>query len=310
MIVVATLCIVVSIVQKTMQDRTSVGIVRHTVTDTIVIGAGLFGSVIAAKLRYDGHDVVVIDSYEPNAGSKPAACLMKPSWFSGLGKEVHEPSLQLLDQLYGVMDLQFRVGLVKTTVHWCKPSDILQVPEVDAKVMGVVPAAKGYDVTVRYLGTNRVGTFHAERVVVAAGIWSAELVPLNTKMTGQMGMALLFTEQYIEEPFIHAWAPYRQLVAFNRGDGLWVGDGTAIKQENWDEAREREVMLRCQKALCNVGHPSEGMRSLRGIRPYVKDAKPCLLEELSPGLWVATGGAKNGTIAAGWCAHEIARRSQ
>ena len=37
--------------------------------------------------------------------------------------------------------------------------------------------------------------------------------------------------------------------------------------------------------------------------------KPCLLEEIRPGLWVASGGAKNGMLAAGWAAHEICRRT-
>jgi hypothetical protein len=38
--------------------------------------------------------------------------------------------------------------------------------------------------------------------------------------------------------------------------------------------------------------------------------KPCYLAEVRPQLWVATGGAKNGTLAAAWCAHELVQKLQ
>jgi glycine/D-amino acid oxidase-like deaminating enzyme len=44
---------------------------------------------------------------------------------------------------------------------------------------------------------------------------------------------------------------------------------------------------------------------LTGLRPYVPGAKPCVLAEPHPGLWVVTGGAKNGTAAAGWAARKL-----
>jgi hypothetical protein len=44
-----------------------------------------------------------------------------------------------------------------------------------------------------------------------------------------------------------------------------------------------------------------------GHRPYVKGAQPCYLKEHASGLWVVTGGAKNGTIASGWAASELGK---
>ena len=125
-----------------------------------------------------------------------------------------------------------------------------------------------------------------------------------------MGMALLFPGNHPPRGIIKPWAPYRQLVGFDRGDGLWVGDGTAIKVGNWTPQREAEVMAREYKLARRIGDvaPADEMQRLYGIRPYSKEAKPCLLGEVSPGLWVASGGAKNGTVAAGYCAHVLAGR--
>jgi glycine/D-amino acid oxidase-like deaminating enzyme len=281
------------------------------VTDTVVIGAGLFGSIIAAKLRSQGREVLVVDDARPGAGSIPAACLMKPSWFSSLGKDVHEPALRCLDELYGVKDLTFKVGPVSTTVHWCDPRDILVGPDVKGRATGVATtAAGGLEVKVRLLEQEGVTTFAripASTVVVAAGIWTPELVPVEGGLAGQAGMAFLWPDERIEQPFISPWAPYRQLVAFNRGDGLWVGDGTAIKAENWSSAREDASHHRCVTAIGSAGLAP--YQRLYGIRPYSKE-KPCYLREASPGLWVATGGAKNGTLAAGWAAQEIERATR
>lgn len=276
--------------------------------DAIVIGAGLFGSIIAAELRAQGRSVLTIDDRRPEAGSRPAACLMKPSWFSGLGREVTDPSLALLDRLYGVHDLSFRVGPGHATVHWCDPARILVEEPMEARVIGVRRASSGGWAV--GLGS---AALVVPLVVVAAGVWTPDLVPVEGGLQGQAGMAFLWPREVMDgiEPFIRPWAPYRQLVAFDRGDGAWVGDGTAIKRENWTSDWEHVSYERCASAVgrLGLGDRERGVvRPMFGIRPYSK-ARPCYLREHQPGLWVATGGAKNGTIAAGWCAHEIARRT-
>jgi glycine/D-amino acid oxidase-like deaminating enzyme len=234
---------------------------------------------------------------------------MKPGWFSGLGKAVYEPSLALLDRLYGVQDLLFDVHvgnagkIAQQTVHWVNPAKILAGPTEFSQVDAVGPG--WVDV---WLNTQAPTRLKARNIIVAAGIWTEHLLP-QFRQKAQRGMALLYPSHHPERGVIKPWAPYRQLVAFDRGDGLWVGDGSAIKVSNWSPQREEEVAARevkLARRVSDVG-PTDEVHRLHGIRPYWGE-KPCLLEEVSPGLWVASGGAKNGTIAAGWCAHEIARR--
>jgi glycine/D-amino acid oxidase-like deaminating enzyme len=263
------------------------------VLDAVIVGGGLFGQIIAAALRKDGRTVEVLDRGEKLAGSKPAACLMKPSWFSGLGKEVFEPSLQLLDELYRVHDIEFsiRPSGLKSRVHWCDPQLILSPLTRQEDVVAVRPGQ---------VETARGEVIAARQVIVAAGFWTRSLLP-EFAQVGQQGAAYLWPDTEGDN-FISVWAPYRQLVGFNRGDGYWMGDGTAIKAENWTAERERATYARC---AASAPRTAARPKQLIGIRPYAANRKPCLLENPSKGLWVASGGAKNGTLAAGWAAHKI-----
>ncbi len=272
--------------------------------DAIVVGAGLFGQIIAKALREERRGVLVVDAHYPMAGSRPAACLMKPSWFSSLGKSVYDPSLMLLDDLYGVQDIVFetRPKLAKATVHWIPPAQILGVMHTRDTVVSI---------TEDVVELKKRGFTMAPLIVVAAGIWTERLLP-QYKQVGQQGVAFLWRNRALDGPFIQSWAPYRQMVGFDRGDGYWFSDGTAIKQENWTSEHVTSSWERATRAVGRLGpgtiqgRPAE---TLRGIRPYAKGHKPCLLEEVRPGLWVASGGAKNGTLAAGYCAHVIRERT-
>ncbi len=275
--------------------------------DVVVVGAGLFGQIIARALEKQGRVVAIIDAKYELAGSKPAACLMKPSWFSGLGKEIYDPALALLDDLYGVHDLEFDLRSSKLdarlkagTVHWVDPARVLY-PKANYAVVDRVEPGKVFS---QGEGGNRC--LDARLVIVAAGIWTQRLLP-QYRQVGQRGSAFLFDRlKMLETPFIQPYAPYKQLVAFNRGDGVWVGDGTAIKPDNWTQDRSNISRVRCADA---IGAPHNMCEELSGIRPYAKGHKPCLIEEVAPGLWVASGGAKNGTLSAGWCAHVIKERT-
>lgn len=265
--------------------------------DVVVVGAGLFGSVTAEALRREGRRVLIVDDERPNSGSKPAACLMRPSWLSSLGKDVYNPALELLNELYGVQDLKFETALRPVSVYWCPPPKILKGADKKARVTRVVG------------GTSPVVTLasgeelEARSVVIAAGIWTNLLTPVYGKFVGQAGLACLWPKEKIEKPFIKVWAPYKQITAFNRGDGLWVGDSNAIRQENWLEKHALSTERRCME--------STGMRKsparIFGVRPYSGES-PCYLKEAGKNVWVATGGAKNGTVGAGWCALQLSKK--
>lgn len=275
-----------------------------TKRDVVIVGAGLFGQIIARELISRGRLVTLLDSCKENAGSRPAACLMRPSWFSSLGKDITKPALELLDRNYGLHDLQFRVGITKIGgikmggVHWVDPAQVLSLPVNECRVISIGD---------REIITDK-GMIQADLIIVAAGVWTSELINVPG-LIGKAGCAYTWeTPECIKfQPFISAYRPYCQVVAFRRSPTeLWCGDGTAILTKNWSKDYDNATLDRCTKALKMDGTDlAKKATRIFGIRPYMKKTKVCHLEQVTPNLWVATGGAKNGTLAAAWCAHRI-----
>ena len=270
--------------------------------DAMVVGAGIFGATIARALQADGRKVIVFDDARPLSGSAPSGCLMKPSWFSSMGKGVYNPALETLDSLYGVQDLEFviRPSGLKTKVHWVPNDAILKLSDLHVVRETVVKVGNSQVCTSRM-------NYLSPLVVVAGGVWSKELIHAPT-LVGKQGVSFRIPESIVLNNTIQAWAPYKQAVVFQEKEKeVWAGDGTAIKPENWTTERAQKSLDRMRKITTFASMSSK--HAVVGIRPYVPKVKPCLLEEQEAGLWVATGGAKNGLIAAGWAAHEIARKT-
>ena len=272
--------------------------------DTIVVGAGLFGQTIAAELRRRGQTVRVIDDARPESGSAPSASLMKPSWLNAVSTKDQDISYETLDRLFGVHELRFRVGPIKLdAVRWCNPEKIRTSQPV---LMGRVLSVS--DRRVMAIVDKLHVDISARHVIVAAGSWTHMLVPGCPPVQAKMGAACFWHGESIPANFISPWAPYRQLVAFNMNGGVWAGDGTAVKPETWNPIREVESVRRCAKATGLEFGPEATLTVLVGRRPYLDKrhlkGQPCYLAE-HDGVWVATGGAKNGTIAAGWAAAQL-----
>ncbi len=278
----------------------------------IVVGAGLFGSIIAKALELDGHIVTVLDDNRPMSGSKPSACLMKPSWFSSMGKDKHEPSLALLDKMYGLEEFDFKVrpSGIATSSYRIDPSKALLINRPGSYMEGLVTYVGPDHVKVSELKTEtgvRNVTMRADHIIVAAGVWCGKILAEAAQWDIRPTAGIVFRTKGAQcsENRIDVWAPYKQLVGFQEyDDQVWIGDGSAILEKNWKDKRIAQSVARCEKFAHSLGVAGT-TESIQGLRPYVKGAKPCLFEQVSPKVWLATGGAKNGTIAAGWVASEL-----
>lgn len=283
-------------------------------TTAIVIGAGIFGTTVARWLHRGGTAVTHLDARRPNAGTPPSAFLMKPSWLGRLARADIETSQRILDQLYGLDTVTFSVGvmgrrLLTQTAERVRADAVLrdaQHATTTAEVVRVEPSTHG-----GALVTLRDATeppLWAPLVVVAAGIWTSALLPtgMTPEQVGKVGVSWRGPGQ-LEVNRIEPWAPYKQLVAFNEtSTSVWAGDGSAILAANWTATRQEASRVRVAARL--VPEVAQGLAPCVGVRPVAKLAAgcPCVCEERSPGLWVVTGGGKNGTVAAGWAAARIA----
>lgn len=272
-----------------------------SVVECGIIGGGIFGSIIAKKLHTIGKSIIIVDSDENKAGSKAAACLMKPSWYSSLGKEIWQPAMRQLEELYFIEEIKFQTKIGKVNVTWINPNSILRKTHEIAKINRVVSE---YGQWFIYEKDQEIPIVVCNTLILAAGIWSNNIlyesgIPLVEDLSPRTGTS--FRIKGVTEPKIHAYAPYRQSVKFNISPNtIWTGDGVANK--NYDVFHLSKSIVRCAQF---VGCSETLLSATTGHRPYVKDAKPCYLKEHAPGLWVVTGGAKNGTIAAGWAAHRL-----
>lgn len=275
--------------------------------DVVIVGAGLFGQVIASTLRKAGQKVVLLDDARPGAGSPPAGCVIRPSWLAGkMPRAERDASLALLDELYGLQSVRFACSSALTgnargyaDCYRVETGRVLSPPTV-------FPGATVYEVANNYvsLSTDPPGGMHidARHVVVATGVWARELCPWAPVVTPKWGYS--FRGPVVLEPRIHLWAPYRQIVSFNMDDGQsWIGDGGAYNQLT--DQRLLECMTRCAGQ-----YPERPVLSPRsGARPVVKGlGSPAYCERGPDGVWCVTGGGKNGLAGAAWAALRLRER--
>lgn len=259
----------------------------------IVVGNGLFGSIAATYARAQGHTVTVISEERKYAASKASGCVLAPSWLSSLDKPDIADAMAVLEYLYTVHPIEFQTNvLAKFKAHRVDPDAVLVKPDVVGQVTSVT------DGSVKYLNQDgKPGTLRGT-VLVAAGIWSQELITQMPPIKGLYGCSLRIPGQLVV-PRISVYAPYRQAVGFqlNKKE-VWFGDGTALIAKTWDAEERERVAKTTARASDMMEAPIARATVFCGARPYVEGHKSGYLEQLSPKLWVSTGGAKNGTVLA------------
>jgi glycine/D-amino acid oxidase-like deaminating enzyme len=259
----------------------------------IVVGNGLFGSIAATYARSQGHTVTVVSEERKYSASKASGCVLAPSWLSSLDKHDIADAMAVLEYLYTVHPIEFQTNvLAKFKAHRVDPDAVLIKPDVVGQITSVA------DGSVKYLNQDgKPGTLRGT-VLVAAGIWSQELVTQMPPIKGLYGCSLRIPGQLVV-PRISVYEPYRQAVGFqlNKKE-VWFGDGTALIAKTWDAEERERVANTTARASDMVGAPIARAKVFCGARPYVEGHKSGYLERLSPKLWVSTGGAKNGTVLA------------
>ncbi len=262
----------------------------------IIIGAGVVGSVAAKLATEAGHEVSVYDDRRPLAGSVASAGVMHPGW-APVTPERRLEALRILDRLYGVQTASFfdpRTGK-SLDVEYLSPKQYLWRKPLKETIR---QAGKGWAIAAD--GSTKVG-----HVLVATGAWAPELV-YGARVEATMGTGFWWKDACVERNVLTAWAPYKQVMVFNRDGGVWGGDGSAILAKNYSGAREaqslgRVVSVQLPYPLRAAGIPAK----LRGLRPVIKGNKQGFCGEVMRQCWMATGGSKSSTLLAALWAQEF-----
>lgn len=261
----------------------------------IVVGSGLFGCIAAAWARKHGHNVTVISEKRPFEASPASGCVLATSWLSSLDKDDVDDALKVLYELYPIHDIAFKANkLLPFKAKRVNPADILHDPDFDGKVLSVGDGVVKFQAPDGTINTMR-GT-----VLVCAGIWCKELVKDMPDVKGLYGASLRLYGQKAE-PTISVYAPYKQAVMFNvEPKTVWFGDGSALIEKTWMTERKARIFNTQERfaGMLDVPNTLHKMKVTEGARPYVEGHKSGYLKQISPKLWVSTGGAKNGTVLA------------
>jgi glycine/D-amino acid oxidase-like deaminating enzyme len=286
------------------------------VKDVIVIGAGIIGATIAKAFTAKGREVLLMDANLSMPGTAPSGGHMRPQWFGNL-KTGYEPAMGLLDQTWGVIEEEYLVYPAKSrrqlkgvgqprgeVVYRVDIDQVLAYPRTLAQAISIGGAEERPVVYYRQLGVPDAETEaeHARLVVVAAGLWSDQLIR-ELEIKGKVGVSFRIGG-HLAQPFIKPWAPYRQIVAHQQeGDKIWVGDGTALLTKSWKPDQSTLCWTRCSEAVQDQADVLTMPQARLGVRPYCETGgDPCLIHRASKRVWAVTGSGKNGTIAAGWAA--------
>jgi glycine/D-amino acid oxidase-like deaminating enzyme len=287
--------------------------------ECIIVGGGIIGATIAKTLGMYMNNILLIDADLPMAGTAPSGGHLKPSWFGGMKKEEYSPSMDLLDNTWGILSEEFDVVTIGVRVAKAKvyrvDTDYVTKWAETHRTLGAVQSIENVlgrpVVTVKDIkGLHRE---ECELLIVATGVWAVELVDWKgVSVQAKQGVSFRMKGR-LPQPFIIPWAPYKQIVAHQQTDNsIWIGDGSAILSRNWNEERTQSCLARCQKALgrrlvAYRNNPPDPLQTRRGLRAYCTHSKeePCLYQQLGPNCFLVTGAGKSGTIAAGFAAHKL-----
>lgn len=268
-----------------------------------IIGAGLFGSIASQLLEKRGHQTCLIDDNRPGAGSQVAACLIRPSWISGLPKQMREKGMEVLHELFEVHTIPFsiRPSGKKVNVWWVDPKKILLKPSIK----GTVTQISKNKICGNKNGTKFDIPLDEEtnsKILVAAGIWSNKLLDFDIpEIRPLAGIVSRYVGQ--GDPFIDVWAPYKQIVGFNiEPKTYWCSDGSAILKKNWTSERVMQSLARCHKAIPKEIQSEQKFQV--GYRPYMKGYRG-FFDKLSDTIYCSSNGAKNGTLVAAYQAWQF-----
>lgn len=246
-----------------------------------IIGNGLFGRLASDFLTEAGIENTVIDSEEKNSGTVASGNITKPSWVSGLG-EPGKQAYKDLERLYGLEKFSAEIILGKhLDLFYVARPKILNKEHITGKVTAVGDG---------WLELN--GEYKDGYILVAAGVWTEQLVDMPT-IDNVTGVSFVFDKEE-HKPQFSIWAPYKQSISYQYEDKVWFGDGTAIRNKNWQEEKRVADSLR-RASEHGLTNPAE---TNIGYRPYVKGHKDGYFEQVADNTWVSTGGGKNGIVLA------------
>lgn len=277
-----------------------------------IIGNGLFGSIIARKLRKEGIDVAVFASNSENLprASECSAGLWKDTW---INKAIRQQVVDSYDLLSELIDGSIEEKVMhnkntqkEETFFHVPPSSILVEANRIGKILKIEDCGESMKLWFHDPKVPSTGLYSCDYVVVAAGAFTDDLLSIS-------GLPTLGVDRYWGKCFfssevptiskLRVWAPYKQSMWFPVNNELsYISDGATVKNPKQDDARITKVTDRLIENLIAIGaDPSRVVGTKEGFRPFLSKGID-FVTKVHSRVIVATGGRKNSTVLCGYVA--------
>lgn len=304
--------------------------------DAIIIGCGIVGATIAAKLRKTGlRDVLVIDAKLGNSGTSASAGIVNRGWKGKYSNQEFDESLAILEECWGLRQVDFVTtsyrtkDVKKTCCHQVNMTKVFKARErcQTAILSDFVPMSN--QLHIKYQKDSEDGQVMEDSTRLLVMAIGANATLPDGSVTTKVGVYLKTKAKLYDGDRLHNWAPYRHgIVTSWCDDMVYMTRGSTIPTARFNSDRgvleTSNIMgmltgLSPQPVL-DLTQAIDGIPGLIpmiagiGNRAYVK-GRPLGGEIISSSYnkmlsYVVTGGGKMGSILAGHAAERIAREAQ
>lgn len=283
-------------------------------TRVLIIGAGLFGSMVAKHLRSKGIDSLIVDRRDPLSASKCSSGIWRPGWAGKIAHQV-EQSLPIIS-LYTAVDtlnIYDADKEVETSIDFIDCNNILDEEFIEGEVVGCSKETSGkvHSVYVEVDGTKI--EIDCEYLLICAGAWTNAVLeklklPVLFGLDAHWG-AVLHCQDKLQRNFIQNWAPYKQLYGLNLvRNGQEVSYFTmGMSAKNPPRGGDNRTLAIGEKmeAAARGFKMKQIIEIPEGNRPFFSEKDTDFVNRHGANVWSATGGAKNSTLLCGYVAQRI-----
>lgn len=276
--------------------------------DVIVVGAGFCGVACTLEAERRGAKVLLIDWVHPFAASRAASGYVAQSWYKGAAQQRALCGLELAES-HGVRfdwtgaDQVRTDGTRTTKADWGVFDPLqfldLRMPDGHATVTSVRATSFGA------IANTPGSSLKANHVVLAVGAGTDKLLKNSALppigVTGLGGRGILFSGKAPSRTLLKQTNPFHSYAVRPWGDGFRVGE--TIEHDAGKASTYVDKMLRATQPLVDAHARPTG--ELWGLRPVCANGP--IITEITPGIVVATGGGRVGSLLAFWAATEVCR---
>lgn len=294
------------------------------VYDLAVVGGGFWGTATALRARARGWDVVLLDEASKFAGSRSASGYFTERWYTGKWNEAIRHAYAWANEAgVNFKHVGARLNTVQDRInrspwHYKHRGDYkVFFPQQFLDLVSAEPFGKVERIVQedgrKILLNEYDERIEAKRVVVAAGVWTDDLLFNSGLPTlgvgGLWGSAVYYREgtsrlrgMLADEflvPILHEINPYKQIaIRFWKNTGVY---GDVIRICATTEIRPEKRSEYIKKMVEAISYRIEGFvyhADTTGVRPVC--ANGFTMKQVAPGIAAISGGGKIGAVASFW----------